>query len=61
MNNTLTVSIRNVYGNELVYPACETSHLFAKLLGTKTFTAHHVAGLKALGYVFAVATSTVKL
>lgn len=52
MNNIIQVTIKNVYGNELVYPACETGHALTDLLGTKTFTDWQIKKLRALGYVF---------
>lgn len=52
MQNIITVQIKNVYGNELVYPACETGKKFVALLGTKTFTNHHIKQIKDLGYEF---------
>lgn len=50
MNQTIRVTVRDVYGRATVYPACATSRLLAQLAGTKTFTAGHVATLRALGY-----------
>ena len=46
----ITVEVRSVYGNELVYPACEASHTFARLIGAKTFNAHQIACIRALSY-----------
>jgi hypothetical protein len=51
----ITVSVRNVYGNELVYPTDDTALLFARLLGTKTFNHHQLTTIKALGYAVHVA------
>lgn len=48
----LQVSIKNVYGNELIYPACEQSELFCKLANTKTFTHHAMQLIEQLGYTF---------
>lgn len=47
---TLYLSQRNVYGNSMLYPACETSSLFARLLNVKTFNRAQIDGIKALGY-----------
>lgn len=41
---------QNVYGNELAYPACETSKLLARLSGKKTFTLSTLGLIRALGY-----------
>ena len=37
---TITVSIKNVYGNDLIYPVCDKAIQFAKLTGKKTFSKH---------------------
>ena len=44
------VQIKNVYGNELVYPACESARYFAKIAGTSTLTPHTIYCVKSLGY-----------
>ena len=46
----ITVEVKNVYGNETIYPVCETSKLLAKLAGTKTITHEAIQTIKALGY-----------
>ena len=51
----ITVSVRNVYGNNLVYPADDTAGLFAALVGAKTFNAKQIHTIKALGYAVHVA------
>ncbi len=50
----LTVKIKNVYGADLVYAACPKSELLLGLTGHKTFSPHHIAKMKALGYSFTV-------
>lgn len=47
---SITVAIRNVYGNELIYPICDTAHLLARLTGRKTFSHADIATIKKLGY-----------
>lgn len=54
----LTVSVKNVYGNRTVYPACDTSHKLADLIGAKTFTSRAIDQLKGLGYTFIVKSET---
>jgi hypothetical protein len=44
------VKKKNVYGNELVYPDCNTSTLLSKLMPTKTFSSDDIRILKLLGY-----------
>jgi len=48
----LKVTIKNTYGNELVYPACENAKLLTSLLNSKTFTQRHIDILKRLDYQF---------
>lgn len=54
MKQTLKVSIARPYGIETIYPECETSRLFAALLGQKTLTHLNVLVIKNLGYEFEV-------
>jgi hypothetical protein len=48
--NTIQVQVKNVYGNELIYPICEKAHTFAALIGCKTLTWHAIQNIKKLGY-----------
>lgn len=50
MDNIIEVEVRNVYGNQLVYPANELAHKLAKLLNTKTFNRATILGLRDMGY-----------
>jgi len=56
----LLVNLRNVYGNETIYPACEKSHLLAEFKKQKTFTSLDVKLLKQLGYTFELTTNNTK-
>jgi len=56
---TITVQIKNVYGNETVYPVCEKAKTFAALAGHKTLTRHAIAMIKALGYTITVQPQTI--
>jgi hypothetical protein len=47
---TIKVQIKSVFGNDNVYPICETAILFAKLAGTKTLTSHALHTIKEAGY-----------
>ena len=49
-NMELTVKIKSVYGNDLIYPVNETSIKFANLLGKKTFSKVDLAIIGNLGY-----------
>lgn len=46
----ITLKIKNVYGNDLVYPMCEISENFAKLINKKTFSNYDLKIIEALGY-----------
>jgi hypothetical protein len=48
----LQVYVKQVYGNDMIYPSCETSKTFLKALGLKTFTATAFGAAKALGATF---------
>lgn len=50
MKTTIYVTVRNVYGNDLVYPACEKSRLLAELAGRKTLTPSDLRTIRELGY-----------
>ena len=47
---TLIVSVREVYGNTLVYPECDDSRTFAKIAGATTLTPEVLRLIKVLGY-----------
>jgi hypothetical protein len=52
---SITVSVRSVYGREMVYPADDTAATFAALLNVKTFNAFQLQTIRALGYAVHVA------
>ncbi len=52
---------KNVYGNDLLYPACDIAKKFAILLGVKTFTARAIENIKNLGYKVTVSSETYEL
>ena len=52
MNNNLEVMVKNVYGNDLVYPHCEQARKLANFKGTKTFNELDLKRLNAMGYEF---------
>jgi hypothetical protein len=51
MNKTITVIEKNVYGNTLIYPLCETAKKFAELIGKKTFSQLDLSRIQGLGYL----------
>jgi hypothetical protein len=52
---TITVAVRTVYGNDLVYPVDDKAALFASLLRVKTFNPHQIRTIRALGYAVHIA------
>lgn len=54
----ITVTVKHVYGNRTIYPACEKARLLAALNGTKTLTDHAIAIIKRLGYTITVQPET---
>ncbi len=48
----LKVTAKHVYGNQLLYPACDRSAAFLKALGLKTFTSNALDAARALGFTF---------
>lgn len=51
--NTITVTVRRVYGNPVIYPACDQARQFARIAGTKTLTLDTLRQIRALGYTIA--------
>lgn len=47
---TITVQLRDVYGNRLVYPVCDTAKHFAAIAGTKTLSSPVLTHIKAMGF-----------
>lgn len=52
----ITVTVKSVYGNDVVYPACPKGLVFAKMSGTKTLTPQALKLIRELGYTVTVAT-----
>jgi hypothetical protein len=46
----ITVRRKTVYGNEVVYPVCDTAVCLTMLGDTKTITPRQIGIIKALGY-----------
>lgn len=44
------VTVRRVYGNKVIYPACDTARDFARIAGTKTLTPATLRQIQAMGY-----------
>lgn len=55
----IQVEIRNVYGNETVYPVCGHAKFLAELAGNKTLTMQKLRLIMANGYEVEVVPSAV--
>ena len=66
MTNTTTttniqIEVRNVYGNESIYPANAVAVTFARIAGTKTLKRETIALAKTLGYTIEVVPSAAQV
>lgn len=50
----IIVQIKNVYGEEKIYPMCDKAQALAAIAGTKTLTRQTLRQVKALGYAIKV-------
>ena len=55
----LQVMIKNVYGNQTIYPVCDVSKQLCKINGTKTFTNTIIQTVRLLGWTIEQVTETV--
>ena len=46
----IKVTIKNVYGQDLVYPVCSKAKVFAQIAGTTTLTPETLSKIMFLGY-----------
>lgn len=61
MDKNLQVVVKNVYGNDLIYPACNTTKMITELTGTKTLVPHQIKILKQNGYNLEIITERTSL
>lgn len=54
MQKIITVTIKSVYGTDVVYPMDRDSKVFAAIAGTKTLTKDTLRHIKALGYTIVI-------
>ena len=47
---TVNVMIKSVYGNDLIYPVCANSRIFAELTGKKTLSREDLNKISRLGF-----------
>jgi hypothetical protein len=55
---SITVEVRDVYGNTLVYPVCDTAKLFARIANKTTLNASILNDVVQLGYQVNTASSS---
>jgi hypothetical protein len=53
-NQTITIEIKDVYGQPKVYPVCDRAKLFAEIAGTTTLLPRDIQRIQVLGYTVAV-------
>lgn len=58
MDLKIIVRIKQVYGNELIYPVCKFACAFAELTGKKTLSRSDLAHIKYLGYTVELEAQT---
>jgi len=51
MNKEIILEKRNVYGNDLIYPACHIANALIKLKDKKTFNKNDLDVFKSLGMI----------
>ena len=54
----VTIDIKNVYGNELIYPVCFNAKKFTSLTKNKTLSKKDIDIIKTLGYKVVVEQKT---
>lgn len=52
----VVIKIKNVYGNDLIYPICQNAQRFASLAGTKTLSPRNISDIRALGFTVVQST-----
>ena len=57
---TLRVQVKTKFGMEMVHPLCETSKIFAKLVGKQTLNAEQLKLIKKLGFDVEFVAQTVE-
>ena len=49
MNREIILEVKNVYGNDLIYPSCHIANALIKLKDKKTFNKNDLDVFKSLG------------
>jgi hypothetical protein len=58
---SITVRVKNIYGNKTVYPVCDKAKVFAQIAGHSTLTSATLDGIRRLGYLIEVQQETVEV
>ena len=58
---SITVRVRNVYGNKTIYPVCDKAKIFAQLAGHSTLTSMTLDCIRRLGYLIEVEQQLVEV
>ena len=53
-DKTITIEIKDVYGQAKVYPVCDRAKIFAGIAGTKTLLPPDIERIQLLGYKVAI-------
>jgi hypothetical protein len=59
MNDNIVVQIKQVYGNDTIYPVCERAKLFTELLGQKSLTFTDMRIIQAMGFKVTIQQPTI--
>ena len=51
MNKEIILEVKNVYGNDLIYPSCHIANALIKLKDKKTFNKSDLDVFKSLGLI----------
>jgi hypothetical protein len=57
---TIRVEIREIYGQQKIYPVCDIAHHFARIADAKTLTTRVIQHIKSIGYRVEVMPQTIK-
>jgi hypothetical protein len=57
----IIVTIKSVYGRDLIYPICSQARIFASIADTETLTPYAIDRIKSLGYRVKVQPITTEL
>jgi hypothetical protein len=50
VSQTITILVKEVYGRQMFYPACDTSRLFAAIADRATLSETNIRQIRKLGY-----------